>query len=339
MRRFFAAILIVIFTKAVYGQDVQFSQFYASPLFLNPAFAGSAEVSRFGVNFRNQWPSLDQTFIAYSAYFDHFVAEKNSGVGIIVNGSYQTLSNLANNEVGLVYAYRLKLGEKSFLHMGAQGSFATRSAAFDEVVLSAQLDIDRGLVLPGSGAAFPEDRTRSFLDLHSGLLFYNERLWLGFSGHHLTQPNISYLEGAVDPLAIRYSMHGGIKFDLPKGFINDYVNNTRQERTLAFAFNYKRQGLFDQLDLGAELFFDPVILGLWYRGLPTRIGLPNNEALIAMLGFLFESGVQVGYSYDFTLSALGWRNSGGAHEVSIRYDFVNQFWGPVQRNSLPSLKF
>ncbi|PSL01760.1 PorP/SprF family type IX secretion system membrane protein [Cecembia rubra] len=339
MRKLLAVIFISLLIKSGYGQDIQFSQFYASPLFLNPAFAGSAEVSRFGINFRNQWPGLDQTFIAYSAYFDHFVNNKNSGIGLIINGSYQTLNNLANNEVGLAYSYRLKIGNGSFLHMGAQGSYATRSAAFDEVVLSAQLDIDRGVVLPGSVNGFPEDRTRTFLDVHSGLLFYNDKVWFGVSGHHLTQPNISYIEGDFDPLEIRVSMHGGVKFDLPRGVINDFLNNTRQERTLAFAFNYKRQGLFDQLDLGAELFFDPVILGVWYRGLPTRIGLPNNEALIVMLGFLFENGVQVGYSYDFTLSALGWRNSGGAHEVSVRYDFIQQLWGPRNRKGLPSFKF
>lgn len=332
------SLLIFVIPKAS-GQDIQFSQFYAAPLYLNPAFAGSTEMTRVGVNFRNQWPGLDQTFIAYSAFVDHFIEGKNSGVGVIINGSYETLSNLANNEVGVMYAYRVRLGGNSYLRLGAQGSFATRSAAFDDVILSAQLDIDRGVVMPGPGAPGFEDRTRSFLDLHSGILFYSEKIWLGLAGHHINRPEVSYLEGGMDPLAIRYSAHGGIRFDLPRGFINDYVNNTRQERSISFAFNYRRQGLFDQLDLGTELFFDPIVLGLWYRGIPTRIGLPNNEALIALIGFSFDNGMEIGYSYDFTLSSLGWRNSGGAHEISLRYNFINQLWKPENRNRLPIFQY
>ncbi|MDP4905353.1 MAG: type IX secretion system membrane protein PorP/SprF, partial [Algoriphagus sp.] len=55
-----------------WAQDVQYSQYYANPIYLNPALVGSTGMTRVGVNFRNQWPALDQTFVAYSAYIDHF---------------------------------------------------------------------------------------------------------------------------------------------------------------------------------------------------------------------------------------------------------------------------
>jgi hypothetical protein len=97
--------------------------------------------------------------------------------------------------------------------------------------------------------------------------------------------------------------------------------------------------MYDQLDFGMELYVDPIILGLWYRGFPTRIGLPNNEALIGLIGFSFQSGLDLGYSYDFTLSQLGWRNSGGAHEVSLRYSFVNQLWNKNRIKHLPTFKY
>jgi len=332
-------LLMVLTVGYSNAQDTQFSQFYAAPLFLNPAFAGSSEITRVGFNFRNQWPALDQSFVAFSAYADHFIESKNSGIGIIVNGTRESLANLQNLEVGLLYSYRLRLGQSSFLHMGIQGSYAARSASFDEVVLSTQLDISKGVVLPGSGGSLPDDRQRSFADFHSGLFYYNKKFWLGISGHHLTQPDVSYLEMDGDNLAIRYSAHGGVKFDLDPGSINDFFNNTQQERTLSLAFNYKRQGLYDQLDFGMELFFDPIILGVWYRGFPTRIGLPNNEALIGLIGFSLQSGIDLGYSYDFTLSQLGWRNSGGAHEVSLRYSFVNQLWDKSQIKRLPTFKY
>lgn len=338
MRNIFACLLLFLsFTSK--AQDVQFSQFYAASMYLNPAFTGSSEMTRVGFNFRNQWPSLDQTFIVFSAYADHFIDNKNSGIGIILNGSKESLTGFQNTEIGLLYSYRLRVGENGFLHMGAQGSYAARSASFDEVILSTQLDIDRGVINPGNGINNMDDRNRTFADLHTGLLYYNNKYWFGVSGHHLLRPELSYLSNDQDRLPIKYAAHGGVKFDLVAGNINDFFNNTQQERTLSFAFNYKKQGAYDQLDIGTELYLEPLILGLWYRGLPTNYGLPNNEALITMFGIALNSGLDIGYSYDFTLSRLGWRNSGGAHEISIRYSFVNQYYLKNSQKRLPTFKY
>jgi len=319
------------------GQDIQFSQFYASPLYLNPAFAGSTGYSRLGVNYRNQWPGLDHSFNAFSAYGDTFIENKNSGLGIIVNGSRESLANLHNMEAGLLYSYRLRLGAAKFLHLGAQSSFVSRSGNFDKVILGSQLDIDRGTIIGGDNS-FLGEPIRRFADLNGGLLYYSDKVWLGVSAHHLTRPNVSYMD-LQDRLAIRYSMHGGIKFDLQPGAINDFVNNTQQERTLSFAFNYKQQGPFDQLDVGTEIYFEPILLGLWYRGLPSKGALPNNESLIALLGFFFISGLDIGYSYDFTVSRLGWGNTGGAHELSARFVFITPERYKGKKSIFPGLRF
>ncbi|WP_417266065.1 type IX secretion system membrane protein PorP/SprF, partial [Brumimicrobium sp.] len=53
-------------SSKAYAQDPQFSQFYANPIYLNPAFAGSHGCPRFAVNYRNQWPALSGTFVTYS---------------------------------------------------------------------------------------------------------------------------------------------------------------------------------------------------------------------------------------------------------------------------------
>ncbi|HSJ68463.1 MAG TPA: type IX secretion system membrane protein PorP/SprF [Anditalea sp.] len=320
-----------------FAQDIQFSQFYASPLYLNPAFAGSTDYSRVGVNYRNQWPGLDHSFNSFSAYGDMYIDDKNSGLGIIINGSRESLANLQNMEVGLLYSYRVRLGAARYLQVGAQGSFISRSGNFDKIILSSQLDIDRGTII-GGGNGVAGEPMRRFADLNTGLLYYSEKIWIGASAHHLTQPNVSFIEGQ-DRLAIKYSLHGGIKFDLQPGLINDFVNNTQQERTISFAFNYKQQGPFDQLNIGTEFYLEPLVLGLWYRGLPSKNALPNNEALIGLLGFSFVNGLDIGYSYDFTISKLGWGNTGGAHELSMRYLFITPEELKKKRSVLPSLRF
>ena len=141
--------------------------------------------------------------------------------------------------------------------------------------------------------------------------------------------NVSFLEGQISKLPMKLSAQGGIKFDLAGGRRN-YFTHAYSERSLSFAFNYKQQDPFSQLDVGAQLFLDPLVLGIWYRGLPTKNELPNNESFIALLGVSLENGLDIGYSYDITISKLGLRNSGGAHEISLTYTFL---WGdPTSRN-------
>jgi hypothetical protein len=134
-------------------------------------------------------------------------------------------------------------------------------------------------------------------------------------------------------------LHGGYRFNLAPGYINDYVNNTDQERSFSVGFNYKQQGQFSQLDLGTEFFFDPLALGLWYRGLPTKYGLPNHESLVAMLGVSLDSGLDVGYSFDFPISTFQLGRSGGSHEVSVRFVFSSRSHGRRFHSPLPSFRY
>ena len=90
----FLAFLIapLLFEKAS-CQDPQFSQFYAAPLYLNPAFAGSALEARIGLNYRNQWPQISNAnFETFAAYFDTYFDEYNSGVGFIASTHVLNLS-------------------------------------------------------------------------------------------------------------------------------------------------------------------------------------------------------------------------------------------------------
>lgn len=322
-------------SSLAFAQDVQYSQYYANPIYLNPAFTGSTGLSRAGVNFRNQWPAMDESFIAYTAYFDHFEEGINSGFGLIFQGAQESFTQSSLNEVGLLYSYRLRLGEKSYLQAGVQGSFVARDALFDRVILGTQLDIDRGQILGEAGEGFEGDSQIRSADAHAGLLYYGEKAWFGVSVAHLLEPEISYLADDTNQLPMKYSAHGGYRFDLAPGDINDYFNNTDQERSLTLGFNYKQQGEFSQLDLGTEFYFEPLVLGIWYRGLPTKYSLPNNEALVFLLGIELPMELDLGYSFDYSISKLGFSGSGGAHELSLRYVFSSK--GKKRRNySSPS---
>ena len=321
MRWVFIVVSAVMLSLPVWAQDIQYSQFYAAPLYLNPALTGSEENTRIGINYRNQWPGLEHSFNAYSAYYDHFIEGRNSGVGIIINGSKESLAQINNIEIGALYSYRLRLGEHQFVNFGGQLSYVSRNSLFEDLVFGSQIDVDRGIV-DGQAPYLPvEDSQNRYADLGLGMLWNSKNLWLGASVHHLTRPNLSNIFEENNRLSIKYGLHGGVRLDLAGGFINDYFNNTLQERAVFFAFNYKNQDPFHQLDVGGQIFFEPLILGFWYRGLPLKYNFTNNESVIALVGFALQSGLDVGYSFDVTVSKLGLRNSGGAHELSVRYSF------------------
>ena len=63
-------------------QDPEFTQFYAAPVYLNPAFAGSARCPRVGFNYRNQWPALQKTYITYAASYDQHIDALSGGLGL-----------------------------------------------------------------------------------------------------------------------------------------------------------------------------------------------------------------------------------------------------------------
>ncbi|EAZ82066.1 PorP/SprF family type IX secretion system membrane protein [Algoriphagus machipongonensis] len=325
-----------------YAQDTQFSQFYAAPLFLNPALTGSSELTRIGINYRNQWPGLDQSFNSYSAYIDHYIFDYNSGVGLIFNGSQESMAQLSTNEIGLLYSYKLQISENLFFSVGGQASYMQRNAFFSDLVFGSQIDIINGTVggITDELNGVPLDSKYSFMDYSIGALIFTDKYWFGVSAHHLSEPNRSFVDGQLSKLPMKLSAQGGIKFDLGHGG-RDYFTHQYSERSISFAFNYKQQDPFSQLDVGAQLYLEPLVLGLWYRGLPTKNSLPNNEAFIGLVGVSLPSGLDIGYSYDVTASKLGLKNSGGAHEVSVRYTFL---WGdPKNRNQrgrvIPCFKY
>ena len=89
-----------ILSTPVFSQDPQYSQFYSAPLYLNPAFAGATQLTRVGANFRTQWPAIDANFITTSAYIDHFIDDKNSGVGFLITSDKEGLAGLRSTSIG-----------------------------------------------------------------------------------------------------------------------------------------------------------------------------------------------------------------------------------------------
>lgn len=339
---FFIALSLAPIYRA-FAQDPQYSQYYAAPLYLNPALAGSELMGRVGFNYRNQWPSIEAQFTTFSAYYDTYLPEYNSGIGVHVMQDSEGASKLRSTSVSAMYSYELRLGDNLYFRPGFQASYIRREIGFYEnLVFANQIDpLDpTGPVLPGADIPGLGDPVGLF-SLSAGGLLFTENAWLGFSAHHLNQPNQSFVDG-LSPLPRKLSLHAGYRISLGQGSMRRDFTHMSKQRYLTPTINYKRQGPFEQLDLGAYFYVEPILFGVWYRGLPYKPveGQSNREAIVMMVGVNLLSGLSVGYSFDYTLSQLGVQ-SGGAHELSLSWTIPGRNQGkPLGRDTiLPCPKF
>jgi type IX secretion system PorP/SprF family membrane protein len=312
----YAFLALLFLVKMVAAQDMQYSQFYAAPIYLNPAFAGSNSCSRLSTNYRQQWPGVPGKFSSFVLSYDHQFPKKNSAFGMLITKDQAGTGNLGSTSGSLIYAYQLNLNRKWTLNTGFQGTFTHRSVNFYDLYFVDQL-------LTGSATTIetPIIEKVNYFDVSSGLVLYSRRFWAGFAAHHLNTPN----QGIVNeksPLPVKYSVHAG--YQLPAGSSSEAKRDI-EKTSITPTINYKHQGKFDQLDLGFYYTYQPVVLGIWYRGLPLKkynATTPNNDALVLLVGFSYNR-FTFGYSYDVTISKLAIASSRGAHETSISYQFCD----------------
>lgn len=316
-------LLILSTGVTVTAQDPQFSQFYAAPLYLNPAFAGSTNQARAGMNYRNQWPAIDANFTTMSAFFDYFIEDKNSGVGVLLTRDQEGLAGLRSLSLALQYSYELQITDNLGFRPGFQAALYNRDVNFSKLTFGDQFDPSTGdFIDQPTAETFNTNFSKTFIDLSAGGVFFTRVAWLGVAANHLNKPNQSVID-EKSQLPIKFSVHGGFKYFMKPGVVGSGVYARNAERSVAPAFQYRHQGQFDQMDLGVYFTFEPLVLGTWYRGVPFKSvnGFVNNESIVLLLGFVklgAKDAINIGYSFDYTISKLG-PGSGGAHEFSLVY--------------------
>ncbi|NJM93682.1 MAG: PorP/SprF family type IX secretion system membrane protein [Cytophagales bacterium] len=205
-----AAIIVLNTPLSLLAQDPQFTQFYANPLYLNPALTGASELTRVGVGYRNQWPALGYNFRTYYAYVDHFSPWYNSGVGLAVMSDRAGDLSLGFSGVHLSYAYKLWLSPNWAFRPGFSVGYLNYGLDASRIRASSQFGPD-GSYDPTAATGLAVNETLHLLDLGVGGVFHGKNLWVGYSVYHLNFPNQSLI-GSEDQMALRHSAHGGYKW-------------------------------------------------------------------------------------------------------------------------------
>jgi len=331
-----AAILLILLgwicVSNVQAQDPVFSQFYNSPLYLNPALIGEEENLFINFAHRSQWRSLNFPYTTSQVslilpYFKdkHIKPEGHvGGIGVSFYGDEAGQgANLKTYGGSASFAYNLNLSRKSVnrLSFALQLGFIHKNVSTEQLEWGEQYNPFIGFdntVVPAEVGLI---QNRTFLDIATGAFwryFANtdqktiQSIYAGFVASHLNHPDESLIDGDVNRLPLLYKLHGGMIFGLSErtnisfnflSLIQDQVNQTNFGSFLSYKLPFDTRGQMSNLIAR---------VGAWYR---------VQDAAIASIEFL-TNNLQFGFSYDWNVTSLRYNNRGtGSFEISMGYRF------------------
>ncbi len=311
----YIVILIVLITTIStwesYAQDPHYSQFYANPLYLSPSLAGATDGGRMILNYRNQWPSISTAFSTYSVSIDNFFTQFNSGIGFYLMQDNAGSAGLKTTNAAFQYSYNLIINDNWQVVPGIQFEYGNKAIDFNKLKFA---DEEIGGGSSGSWDRLTNEQV-SFMDLAASVFAYSPKYWVGLTVNHLAKPNYSFL-GEEMKYDMKYTIFGGMNI------WRERHRTSSVERSFSFSFRFQHQKNFNQADVGVYWHNSPIEIGIWYRGLPfgneVRTSI-NQDAIVALVAYDLGP-FRIGYSYDITISGLGWQTA-GAHEMSIIFEF------------------
>jgi type IX secretion system PorP/SprF family membrane protein len=301
------------------AQDLQSSQFLANPLYHNPAFTGSSGFSRVSVNHRSQYVSLGD-FAAYNtqiASFDTFFENLNSGIGFQVTHDIQG-KGFTTNKGALYYSYSrywdandITTKKLNGVSLGIQLSYQNNIIGGEDLKFVYQYT-SNGFDNTVSSSSTNALYNYSMIDFSVGAIYstrgkhdINESAFIaGLAIHHFATNNM------------KYTVH--LSKTIPLS-----IDNDRDESTLSFTGYYRRQNGNQQVDIGMNWVKSPLMVGIWYRGMPflNNNGAIQSDAIYVVGGWQWDNFRLTG-SYDIPLSSL---ISSGSFEITLGIILSNGF--------------
>jgi type IX secretion system PorP/SprF family membrane protein len=324
------ALLMCIAAEA---QDPHFSQFFASPLTLNPAFTGKFDGSwRLAANHRDQWPSIPKAYVTSSASIDFGILRSKIpetdtwGIGIsgVTDASANNILKLNYGSVSM--SYHKSLDEDGYHQIGAgfQGTYS--SIGVDVSKLTFEDMLTQNGFTGVTSDILTNGSNQSYFDINAGILYSGSttgfnNFYIGASMYHINRPKVGFKDKNWY-LTGRITVHGGGYFPLNDQLtvhtsVIHQIQNKASETTLGGAL---------ALNLNADNDKPTSIYGgAWMR---------FNDAIIPYVG-IEVAGLRIGASYDLNISNLkAATQSRGGTEISIIY-----IKKPAESRGIPCPKF
>ncbi len=299
------------------AQDIHFTQYFYSPMNLNPSNAGNYDGDwRFVNNYRNQWKALSIPYRTIGVSFDHqlYIHSEQFSYAFSVVNDKSGPAGLTVNKIFLALAYHKTIHQHNW-HMGLQGGMVFKNYSLSELTFPSQFDMTTGHF----NSQLPSTETNmqtniNYPDINVGVgwdkafrYFHPE---IGVSFFHLLSPKETFLDNN-NKLPVRSSINAGINIPIQSFYIKPEVYQMRQ---------HKATDMIQGLECGYYLkksspFFKRIFAGVFAR----------NDFSTSFDASIFIAGVQIkqlqlGFSYDINMSDLSKAtNNRGAFEFSLIY--------------------
>ena len=309
----FAFSTVLLCSTEVKAQDPEFTQFYAAPLYLNPAFAGSARCPRVSLNYRNQWPSIPRAFVTYAAAYDQHIDAISGGIGLMVLSDKAGEGSLTTSQISGIYSYQLNVSRNFSIKAGLQATYVQKNIDWDKLVFGDEIDPRFGIIYESLEQR--TDQTQSYVDFSAGIIGFTSQVYGGFAVNHLTEPDEAFIVQGASPLPMKVTAHVGAMLPVAGSDVDDLDDGTFVSPNIM----YQQQDKFNTMNVGVYVLHSPLVGGLWYRGSFDDGSFLFSDSFIALVGL--QRGVfKIGYSYDVTVSELS-NVAAGSHEITLGLQF------------------
>lgn len=286
--------LLCVQTQA---QDIHFSEFFATPLFTNPALTGHFDGTyRFAGVVRRQWASIStepyQTF-GGSVDMNAPLNIKPLGVGLQLSWDQTGVSALTTSQITVPLSLEFRLGSAKNLTWGFAGNVSLLQLSIDYSKLSFGeqfngIRYDETIPIseqfPGNSASGINASLGTYLEKK---ISERQRFGIGYSLFNLTQPNVSFSSAMESRIPHRHNVH--VLSSFPIGSSWDIMP----------AGQVMFQGIHSEYVAGTAFRYHMANKRSVQAGVWGRLG----DAGYLSLG-MQRDNLFAGVSYDFNLSNL-----------------------------------
>lgn len=294
MKTILIVFLLFLYNVVLGQQTALQTQYMFNVLVYNPAYAGIHETTELSFSNRTQWVGLKGAprtfnFSAHSSFGDN---KFSAGINVL----YDKIAVTKTTTINPSFVYRVKLSEKIRLAFGIQMGFMNYVAQLSALTTTSQGDM-----------VFTEDLNRWMYNFGTGVYLYNEDWYIAMSApkllNNLFDPDVQYSPDIVNYAKVtrNYYFSGGYVFHLGE-------NYSLKPNVL---FQYS-EGTYLQSNINANFY--------WRRNIGVGASYRVNESVSFLFEIFIKENLQIGYSYDYTVSKIS-SLAPGSHEIFISYRF------------------
>ncbi len=306
-------LFVLFFLNTIKAQDIHFSQFYSTPLQINPAKTGFIIGDyRLASSYRSQWASITLPYVTVSGSTDlSFISGKKKkdifGIGLMIFNDAAGDSRFNTTYIGVTTALNQSIDKfnKQYIGLGVMGAYCLSNINYNQLRWDEQYE----------GGIFTETfpiGINDYYDLSVGSEYNNlinryTNITAGAAVYHLFKPNQTFNNDGASKIYRKLVVNVGANLGMGNRF-------SAYPKIL-----FSKQGPFNELVFGYLQRYSMNYNYLNDYGIYIGGFIRWNDAFIFVTKFDLNK-FTMGISYDVNFSHLALVSRGvGGPELSVLY--------------------